>query len=236
MKDFNNLNLTLNNNLKSAIELYEINKTKTVLTNILTSTPTETDAERMAEVVTILRRCYPDATRSGLLCIAASTDPELGGRLGMYNTEKGHYWVDTKNGRVIYNQYQEPGKDLGRWFIFYDENGEVSRVDTTFLDHLTDELNGCKTAILKQCFPDATQNDLIDIANQVRKDSGFCSKTGKCFMTYEFEDNIVFEIDEAGTQFIPEETFWHYRGVFCTQNYGYPKDPLVIRDIEQSSV
>jgi len=201
MKDFNNLNLTLNNNLKSAIELYEINKTKTVLTNILTSTPTETDAERMAEVVTILRRCYPDATRSGLLCIAASTDPELGGRLGMYNTEKGHYWVDTKNGRVIYNQYQEPGKDLGRWFIFYDENGEVSRVDTTFLDHLTEELNGCKTAILKQCFPDATRNDLIYIANHVRKDGGLCIKTGKCFITYEFRDNIVYELEYDGTQF-----------------------------------
>jgi len=205
MKDFNNLNLTLNNNLKSAIKEYEINKTITVLPGILTSTPTETGAEldaRMAEVVTILRRCYPDATPSGLLCIAASTDPEcLGGRLGSYNTEKGYYWVDAKNGRVIYNQYQETGKDLGRWFIFYDENGEVSRVDTTFLDHLTEELNGCKTAILKQCFPDATRNDLIYIANHVRKDGGLCIKTGKCFITYEFRDNIVYELEYDGTQF-----------------------------------
>ena len=142
----------------------------------------------------ILQRCYPGATPSELIDIATTR------RVGIYNTEKGEYW-DDKDGKVIYNQYQEPGKDLGRWFIFYDENGEVSRVDTTFLDHLTDELNGCKTAILKQCFPDATRNDLIYIANHVRKDGGLCIKTGKCFITYEFRDNIVYELEYDGTQF-----------------------------------
>jgi len=146
----------------------------------------------------ILQRCYPGATPSELIDIATTI------RVGIYDNGKGEYW-DDKDGRVIYSQYQETGKDLGRWFIFYGGPtatplGGVSWVDTTFLDHLTEELNGCKTAILKQCFPDATRNDLIDIANHVRKYiQGY--ESGEVSITYEYQGNVVYEIDETGTQF-----------------------------------
>ena len=145
----------------------------------------------------ILRRCYPDATPADLTFIAMTTQ---------YNyTDSGpfigEYWTDT-DGNIIYNHYQETDWEMGgRWFTCYDENGEVCGIDTTYLDDLDEELNGCKTAILKQCFPDATRNDLIYIANHVRKDGGLCIKTGKCFITYEFRDNIVYELEYDGTQF-----------------------------------